>query len=244
MTLPEAVTVREVLDPTDPAIVAFGALQDRTYFEPDMLIPAEYVGRMLVGSTPERRNFLVLAERSGEVVGGTLFHHLGVPNTGFSSFMATAPEVRGEGVARRLHDARFGVLDRAARELHGREVEGVFIDVVAPARLTPEEREAERAVGSDPVGRRRVFERLGFRQVDVAYEQPVGGPDGGPLRNMDLLLCPRRPADSVPLALVLGTMRAYWSGWLGARRTEQALADLAERAGHRERLELISPVGD
>ncbi|WP_027480918.1 GNAT family N-acetyltransferase, partial [Deinococcus pimensis] len=201
-----------------------------------MLIPASYIGRMLTSwSDASRRNFLVVAERAGEVVGGTLFHYLAAANAGFSSFMATAPEVRGQGVARLLHEERLRVLDDAA----GGRVEGVFIDVVAPDRLTEEEREAERRVGSDPLRRRQVFARLGFRRVDVPYEQPTGGPDGGPVTNMDLLFCPREPAETVPLALVLDTMRAYWIGWLGEKRTERALAALADRAGHRAELPLL-----
>jgi len=39
--------LRRVTDPHDPAIEAFGHLQDRVYFEPDMLIPARYIAMML-----------------------------------------------------------------------------------------------------------------------------------------------------------------------------------------------------
>ena len=230
------IRIREVTRGDDPAIEAFGALQNRAYFEPDMLIPPEYLGRMLAWSDSGRRNLMLVAERAGEVVVGTVFHSLGSAGTGFSSFMATAPEVRGQGVARLLHEARFAALDRAA----GHQVPGVFIDVVAPQRLSPEELEAERAVGSDPTRRRQVFGRLGFRRVDVRYEQPVGGPGGGPVTNMDLLYCPREPMHTVPLRLVLDTMRAYWMGWLGEKRTERAVRELEERAGGREEIGLMA----
>lgn len=220
------ISLRLVTEPDDPAIAAFGELQERAYFEPDALIPAAYIGRLLTMSTPGRRNFLLIAESGGEVVGGTVFHFFAGPNTGFSSFMAVAPEFRGRGLARKLHEKRFETLDAAA----GREVVGVFIDVVNPARLTPKELAAEKAVCSDPVARRRIFGRLGFRQVGARYVQPLGGPEGGPITNMDLLFCPRLTADSVPLSVVLGTMRAYWLPWLGEKRTERALRDLEEQA--------------
>ena len=232
-------TLRRVTEPDDPAVVGFGALQDRTYFEPDMLIPASYISKLLEWQTPQRHNLLLVAEQGEKVVGGTLFHAFPEVATGFSSYLATAPELRGQGLARRLHDARMDWLDEAV----GGRVAGVFIDVVAPGRLSPEEREAEQAVGSDPAQRRAVFGSLGFRQIDMAYQQPVGGPDGGPVTNMDLLYCPRDPADTVPVALVLDTMRAYWQDWLGERRTGQALAALAAQADADGTFRLVSPVG-
>lgn len=232
------VTIRAVERPGDPAIAAFGRLQQRVYFEPEMLIPASYIGVMLRASTPGRHNFMLVAEHDGRVVGGSVFHRFRGPDAGFSSFMATAPEVRGQGVARQLHEARFALLDGASPR--GR-VSGVFIDVVAPERLTARQLETERKVGSDPARRRAVFARLGFRQVDVPYEQPVGGEGGGPVTNMDLLYCPRDTALSVKLDLVLGTMRAYWSPWLGVERTERALEELQDRAGGRAELPLLDP---
>ncbi|PNY81092.1 GNAT family N-acetyltransferase [Deinococcus koreensis] len=232
-----AITLRRVTEPDDLAIPGFGALQDRTYFEPDMLIPAGFISRLLEWQTPQRRNLLLVAEQAGKVVGGTLFHAFPEVGSGFSSYLATAPELRGQGLARRLHDARLDWLDEA---VHGR-VAGVFIDVVAPERLTPEDWKAERAVGSDPAQRRAAFGSLGFRQVKVTYQQPTGGPDGGPVTNMDLLYCPRDPAESVPAELLLNTMRAYWQDWLGERRTGQALAALAAQAGADGSFHLVSP---
>ncbi|GHF62710.1 GNAT superfamily N-acetyltransferase [Deinococcus metalli] len=235
----EPITLRQITDPSDPAIAAFGELQDRTYFEPDMLIPAAYLVRLLEWQSPERRNLLLVAEQAGRVVGGTVFHAFPQVGTGFSSYMATAQQVRGQGVARLLHDRRMALLDEAV----GGHVAGVFIDVVAPQRLTPRELAEERAVGSDPVRRRAVFAHLGFRQVDVTYQQPAGGENGGPVTNMDLLYCPRVPADRVPAALVLGTMGAYWHAWLGEARRDHALAALAAQAAPDGTFGLIDPTG-
>ena len=233
------VEIREIEDPDDPALAAFGQLQRKVYFEPDALIPGQYFGALLRSRSSARANFIVVAERGGDVLGGTLFHYLGSAGTGFSSFMGIARSARGHGIARRLHERRFAVLDRAA----GSPVPGVFIDVVNPERLTERELERERAVGSDPVVRRRIFERLGFRQVAIRYEQPAGGPNGGPVTNLDLLFCPRQPAQTVPTRLVLATMRAYWTGWLGDA-AERHVVELERRAGGRDELELISPVPD
>jgi GNAT superfamily N-acetyltransferase len=137
---------RRVTDPADPAIAGFGRLQARTYFEPDMLIPPEVIGPMLQWSDARRHNLLIVLEDAGEVVAGTLFHYLARPNVGFSSYLAVAPERRGEGLARRLHTARDALL----HELSSGAFNGVFIDVVNPERLSTAELEEERVVGSDP----------------------------------------------------------------------------------------------
>src|SRR5919202_1239488 len=112
----EALVVREVTDPRDPAIAGFGRMQRAAYFAPETLIPAQYIPRMLDGQaqTGTRRNFLVVAELAGRVVGGTLFHWLADAGSGFSSFLGVDRQVRQRGIARRLHERRFAVLDRAA----------------------------------------------------------------------------------------------------------------------------------
>jgi hypothetical protein len=231
------VHVREVVDPEDPGIAAFGRMQTQAYFAPETLIPASYVPRMLEGETGTRQNFLIVAEVDGRVVGGALFHWLADAGSGFSSFMGIDLEMRGRGIARRLHEERFRILDRAA----GGQVAGVFIDVVNPTRMPDDELERERRAGSDPWLRRVIFEKLGFGQVDIRYEQPVGGPNGGPVTELDLLYCPHAPARRVPTSLVVNTMRAYWSPWLG-QTAERHAQELQSRAQGAEWLALLSPV--
>jgi GNAT superfamily N-acetyltransferase len=233
------VVVREVRDPNDPAIAGFGRMQRAAYFAPETLIPAEYIPRMIsAGDSSARHNHLLVAEYENRVVGGTLFHWLRGPDVGFSSFMGVAREFRGRGIGRRMHQERSHILDL---DSNGQE-KGVFIDVVNPTRLTAEEVERDRRAGFDPWDRRRVFEHLGFRQVDIRYEQPVGGPGGGPVTNLDLLFSPREPTDSLPTELVVATMRAYWSTWLGDARARQYSEELGARANGATQLALISPV--
>jgi GNAT superfamily N-acetyltransferase len=221
------VEIRRITELDDYAIAQFGTLQERAYSEPENLIPGKYLPWVLSHATREQRNFMLVAESEDRVVGGTVFHLFTEANAGFSSFLAVAPEMRGQGISRRLHEARFEVLDREA----GKPVEGIFIDVLAPERLTKRQLARERKVGSDPRARMRIFGRLGFYRVGIRYEQPVGGPDGGPVTDMDLLYCPRAPADTVPTALVVATLYAYWSSWLGPSRAERHAEELARRAG-------------
>jgi GNAT superfamily N-acetyltransferase len=248
------VTVREVTEPDDPAIEGFGRMQTAAYFAPETLIPAQYIPRMLSdsGEPGARRNFLIVAEADGHVVGGALFHWLADAGSGFSSFMGVAHAMRGRGVARRLHQERFRLLDRVA----GGRVPGVFIDVVNPTRMSRAELAREQRAGSDPWARREAFAHLGFRQVDIRYEQPVGGPNGGPVTILDLLFCPHSssdresslereaelPNETVATRLVVATMRAYWSPWLGDARARQHARELESRAHGATEVPLTSPV--
>lgn len=237
-------SARAVTDPQDPALKAFGHIQNAVYPEPDALIPPSMFGQMLGWSTPERQNFIVVAEDGdGTVLGGTLFHLFTPLGTAFSSFMGVAHFAQGRGVSRRLHRERWHTLERAL----GRAPEGLFIDVVNPARLTPEELEGEARVGSSPTRRREVFGHLGFLQLEVQYVQP----SSPPVTNMDLLYFhPERSAvsgppsaddgPSIPVRLVTDTLQAYWEPWLGEKRARTAAAELAARAGG-ERVRLIAP---
>lgn len=243
MTLDDGISLRQVTDPHDSAIAHFGRMQTAVYFAPETLIPASYIPSLIRadGQTGPRRNYLLVAEHNGDVVGGALFHWLAEPGTGFSSFMGVDQAFRGHGLARRLHEQRLAILDDAAG---GPEhMAGVFIDVVNPTRMSPAELKRESVAGSDPWTRRRVFARFGFRQVGIDYEQPVGGPNGGPVTTLDLLFCPRFTRETIPTDFVVATMRAYWGAWLEDRAPFYA-EQLRQRAHGQSELPLLSPVPD
>jgi hypothetical protein len=223
------VTTRLITNPDDAAIAAFGRVQNASYPEPENLIPASMLPRLLAWQNDARRNFVLVAEENGVVLGGSVFHLFGAVSTGFSSFMAVTHQARGRGISSLLHQARFAVLDQH----NHRDVDGVFIDVLNPGRMSAQELERERAVGSDPFIRRIVFDRLGFRRVNFAYQQPIGGPDGGPITTMDLLFCPHpdRVVSNVPTQTVLDTMRAYWSAWIPPARMNAALKRIERLSG-------------
>ena len=216
-------TARRIADPHDPALSAFGRIQEASYYAPDMLIPASYFGQMIAQTGGNRSNVILVAEDAGEVVGGTLFHLL-ESGAGFSSFMGVAQAARGTGVARALHTARMDIIRQAGAA-------GVFADAVHVSALGASELAAEARVGSDPVLRRLKLGGLGFGTVDALYWQPVGGPEGGPLMDLDLLYCPLESAQSVPLKLVTDTLRAYWQSWLGPERAGAEAQALAQRTG-------------
>lgn len=237
MTTP-TFTLRHVTDPDDPAIAAFGRVQEASYYAPEMLIPPEVFGHLIGRHSPGREDRLLVAQtQGGDVLGGTLYALLPLPGglrgAGFNSFMAVTRAARGLGVGRALHAETL----RAVREAG---LAGLFADSVHPSRQNEEDRAAEAATGVDPAGRRAALHALGLRTVDLPYWQPVGGPDGGPLTDLDLLYQPARSAPTVPLALVTGILRAYWTGWLGPERAQAEARALAERAGNVENVPLLS----
>ncbi len=240
MTTP-TFTLRHVTDPDDPAIAAFGRVQEASYYAPEMLIPPEVFGQLVTRRSPEREDRLLVAQtQGGDVLGGTLYALLPLPGelrgAGFNSFMAVTRAARGLGVGRALHAETL----RAVREAG---LAGLFADSVHPSRQSAEDRAAEAATGVDPAGRRAALHALGLRTVDIPYWQPVGGPDGGPLTDLDLLYQPARPSQTVPLALVTGILRAYWTGWLGQERAQAEARALAERAGNVENVPLLPGTG-
>jgi GNAT superfamily N-acetyltransferase len=210
-------------------------MQSEIYFDPDALIPLGAIRMMLAIPMIGRNNILLVAEEDETFLGGVLFHYLKKPNTGFSSFMGTTLAARGKGIARKLHDARLVTLN----EIAGKPIEGVFLDSVNPERLSKEELDHERAVGADPIQRWQVFQRLGFRKVNVRYEQPVGGPNGGPVTNMDLLFCSSVVSETIATETVVQTMTAYWTPWLGPLAAKHHAKELKKRAKG-ERLELVN----
>src|SRR5919199_3369026 len=108
------IRVREVTEPEDPVIERFGRLQREVYFDPGSLIPSRFFGPMLTQANGPRRNYFLVAEEDGSLLGGTVFHFLRAAGTGFSSFMGVLQPARGRGIARMLHEARLEVLQRAA----------------------------------------------------------------------------------------------------------------------------------
>ena len=96
-------TVRRVTDPHDPALAAFGHLQEEVYYAPDMLIPPAAFPRLLAGSQGEREDRILVAEQGGEVVGGTIYSLLS--GAAFNSFMGVARAAQGQGAGRALHAA-------------------------------------------------------------------------------------------------------------------------------------------
>ena len=241
------VRLRAVIDPQDPAIEAFADLVARTFPDQNLVITPEGVRRRVAGRvTPERIDFLLVAEEDGRLRGATSFCYLPGPDTAFSGYLVVDPAERGRGWGRRLFDERARLLREAAAALGRPGPRALFIEVANPGRLPPERLAAERAAGMDPVQRRRIFRHFGFQQLAVRYVEPPANPAGQPVTYMDLLCTVSDPelqrAGSLPVDMVLETLRLSWPAYIDP---EPYLADLrAQVQGDRIPLVPVEGVED
>lgn len=224
------VTVRRVTDPKDPALAAFGRIQEASYYAPDMLIPPQYFPRLVANESERQDRLLVAENEAGEVLGGTIYSLL--PSAAFNSFMGVAAAARGQGVGKALQQASL-------QDTRAAGLPGMFADSVHGTRQNMTEQAAEVRVGTDPVTRRKTLGALGFFTVDIPYWQPVGGENGGPLADLDLLYSPLEPSETVSTALISATLQAYWRGWLGPERAAAEAQALLERAGNPAEVRLL-----
>lgn len=235
------VTIREVSDPADPEVEAVAGLLLETFADPNIVLPAarmrEFLEATRAGSPAAGRTFHVLTARAGgRLAGATVFSYVAAAGVGFSEYMVVAPGFRGQGVARRLFDARRAVLDRQARTAGRQGAAGLFIEVENPERTPAEFLERERTTAIDAWARLRFFHHLGFRRCDLTYVQPPLAPGREPVDYLDLLFLPWdesiRRAGVLPPQVLLDAVKPIWAGW-APDTYEDELRRLGSRIGGR-----------
>lgn len=187
---------KEVADPGDPDIDRFAALLAATFADENIQLGGDRMRQFLAASPgPAHSVHLVLAKAGHAVVGGTLFSSVAETGAGFSEYMLLARSARGLGLSRRLFDLRREVLDRQARlwGLGFPGATGLFIEVESPERTPAAYAQAEAITAMDISERRRYFHHMGFRRLDVAYQQPPLAEGKAPVDYLDLLFMPWAP---------------------------------------------------
>lgn len=133
MTAPR-LTVREVIQPTDPALAAGHRLL-RGAFHKNELVPASEWRNSLreraAGLWWDSCWHLVVAERRGVVVGLASGTYLGNVNTGVVGYLAVSESARGFGVGPRLRRRLRGLFHRDARRIARAPLEGIIGEVRA-----------------------------------------------------------------------------------------------------------------
>ncbi|MCA1646792.1 MAG: GNAT family N-acetyltransferase [Chloroflexi bacterium] len=231
-----AVRIKVVDSPTDPDLKALAALMDVVFADPNAVLGLDRMQEFLATNRPGgARRFCVLVAtdpvRNGAVVGGTVFSHIARSNCGFSEYLVVDRAVRGRGLGRQLFDARKALLDAAAREVGYDGCRGLFIEVDSPERTPADLLAAERETALDAWARLRLFGRLGFRRVEVAYIQPALACDKQPVDYLDLLFAAWAGADAggrIPSESVFDTLAAVWSAW-SPETVVRHLADIKQR---------------
>jgi hypothetical protein len=233
---PETVTIRRLADPADPALAAFSDLLQVTFADPDTVLELERMQHFLAHSQPDRLFSIIVAEeQGGAVLGGALFSYVPATNCGFSEYLVARKAQHGQGLGRRLFDARRGLLDAQARQVGQTACRGLFIEVDNPGRTPPDLLAKERETAIDAATRLRIFAHFGFRRIDVAYIQPPLALGKEPVTYLDLLFAPWsedvQATRFVPAAWVLGTLGPVWASW-APERVEADLSRLREQVGH------------
>lgn len=210
-----SLVIRDLQAPGDPDALKWHRLLARVFAEPEFILPYETLERVLTEKAAGRSNSHCLALKEGdEVVGGSLFRYLPRTNTAFSGYLFLAPETRGKGYGRAIVEERRRIL-RADAQAHGQDdIQALFIDVVAPDRLTPEALARESRT-MDPWERRRFMGRMGFYKVDTPFFQLPLSEEHSLVTWLDLLCHPVRPdwaaRRSIPGDFVIQVLTELWS---------------------------------
>ena len=105
--------------------------------------------------------------KAGLLLGGTVFSYVPATNCGFSEYLVVRKERHGQGLGRRLFDARRAVLDELAQQSQAGACSGLFIEADNPERTPADLQARERETAMDALVRLQVFAHLGFLRVDI-----------------------------------------------------------------------------
>jgi GNAT superfamily N-acetyltransferase len=219
------VRLREITAPDDPSLTALADLLGWTFADPNLILSAARMRAFLQANAAPpgedaagpRRDFLVLVAETPEparLLGGTVFSYVPASGCGFSEYLVLDAAARGQGLGRRLIEARGERLDAAAKAAGLASAHGLFIEVEDPRRIPPAFARAEAKTAMEPDARIRLFAHLGFRRVVVPYSQPPLGNNQPSVEYLQLLFAPRDPGrEAIPAAWVLDTLAAIWTAW-------------------------------
>jgi GNAT superfamily N-acetyltransferase len=214
----------DVTDPDDPRLASVARLLGEVFADPNTVLGLDRLREFLIADPAVAgRTFFVLAALPGQgedVIGATIFSYVPRSNCGFSEYIVSRPDVRGQGIGRRLFDARKRQLDEAAQAAGHAGCNGLFIEADNPDRTPAALLEAERESGLDAHERLRLFAHLGFGRVEVNYVQPPLGPGKQAVTYLDLLFAPWRDDTQGELSSnwLVDTLAPIWAAWTPGTR--------------------------
>jgi hypothetical protein len=129
---PPRVTVREVVSPADPAMLAGHRLLRRAFHKNELVPVGEWRNSLRereAGLWWDICWHLVVAERGGVVIGLASGTYLGNVNTGVVGYLVVSPLAQGAGVGPRLRRRLRDLFHRDARRIAGMPLEGVIGEV-------------------------------------------------------------------------------------------------------------------
>lgn len=127
-------TVRELVDPKDPALKQAYALLRRSFDREERVLLREWVGSLREKAQRLHTDVnwhIVVAEQDGRVVGLTSGTYLGNVNIGVVGYLAIEPEARAGGIGMRLRGRLRQLFHRDARRIAGKELDAIIGEVSA-----------------------------------------------------------------------------------------------------------------
>jgi GNAT superfamily N-acetyltransferase len=229
-------TLRRVQDPADPALRELATLLHATFPDPDTVLELDRMQAFLAEQPGQtgRQFCVVVAEEGGVVLGGTVFSYVAASNCGFSEYLVVRTGRHGQGLGRRLVDARRALLADLAGQSGQPGCHGLFIEVDNPRRTPSDLQARERETAMDATARLQLFAHLGFLRVDIAYTQPPLGPGKLAVSYLDLLFAPwderARDQRSVAADWIADMVCPIWTSWAPAHAS-RACAALRQKLG-------------
>lgn len=151
-------TIREIVDPADPALRDAYALLTRAFHRDERVPKREWIGSLQEKSRGLPLDFawhLLVAERGGRVIGLSSGTYLGNVNLGVIGYLAIAPGLRAQGLGSRMRSRLRRCFARDAERLAQRPLAGVIGEV-----------------SEDNPWLRRLAARPEVLLLDFAYFQP------------------------------------------------------------------------
>jgi len=124
--------VREVVDPSDPAVATGHRMLGRIFPSTELVRVVEWRQSLREGQAGLWTDFrwhLLVAEEDGEVIGVTTGTYLGNVNTGVIGYLAVSPAARHRGMGPRLRARLRALFQRDARQIGGRDLQAVVGEV-------------------------------------------------------------------------------------------------------------------
>ena len=200
------VTIREVLEPGDPALGPAHRLLRRTFHRDETVDLADWRETLKERAARVWTDLawhLIIAERAGKVVGMVSGSYLGSVNVGMVGSLALDASLRGQGIGPRLRARLRTCFDRDARRVRGRPLEAIVGEV-----------------SHDNPWLRHLVARERAIALDIPYSQPALRPGDDPSRLVLYYQPLARPRRSLGVA---ETRRLLYSLWRRLYRIPQPL---------------------
>ena len=129
---PKRITVREIVDPRDPALTATYALLRTNFSRGERVDRREWTASLRereAGMLSDLAWHLIIAERDGEVLGLVSGTYVGSVNVGVVGYLAIAEAGRGEGLGTRLRNHLRRRFARDAERIAHRPLTGIIGEV-------------------------------------------------------------------------------------------------------------------